>query len=225
MDLLSRFQRYFSVWANFRQIRSLDLQHCSIEELVREVMRFGDGFFAPIQIESEIIEALGEIHRLKPRFIVEVGTAGGGTLLLWSRVADPQATIVTIDLPGGEFGGGSSYLRVPLFRKLPLPGQTLHIIRGNSQIQETVDLTRSYLKGNAADFLFIDADHTAQGVRADYGLYSPLVRKGGIIAFHDIAITNPEYGVRALWGELKAQHQTRDILGQPRPYGIGLLYV
>jgi predicted O-methyltransferase YrrM len=88
-----------------------------------------------------------------------------------------------------------------------------------------VDLTKSYLKGNAADFLFIDADHTAKGVRADYSLYSPLVRKGGIIAFHDIAITNAEYGVRALWGELKEKHQTRDILGKPRPYGIGLLYV
>jgi predicted O-methyltransferase YrrM len=224
MNLVSRFARYFGVWANFRQINSLDLKHYSIEQLVQEVMQFGGGFFAPIQIESEIIEALHEIRKLKPKYIVEVGTAGGGTLLLWSRVADPQATIVTIDLPGGEFGGGSSYLRVPLFRKLPLPGQTLHIIRGNSQIQDTVDLTRSYLKGNPADFLFIDADHTAQGVRTDYRLYSPLVRKGGIIAFHDIAITNPEYGVRDLWAKLKAEHQTRDILAKPRAYGIGLLY-
>ena len=74
------------------------------------------------------------------------------------------------------------------------------------------------------DFLFIDADHTAQGVRADYRLYSPLVRKGGMIAFHDIGITLPEYGVRAVWQELKEQHQTRDILGTPIAYGIGLLY-
>jgi predicted O-methyltransferase YrrM len=225
MNIVSRFARYFSVWANFRQIDSLDLQRYSIEQLVSEVMRFSDGFFAPIQIESEIVGALTEINKLKPKYIVEVGTAGGGTLLLWSRVADPEAIIVTIDLPGGEFGGGSSYLRVPLFRKLPLPKQTLHIIRGDSQTQETADQAKSYLKGNAADFLFIDADHTAKGVRADYRLYSPLVRKGGIIAFHDIAITNPEYGVRDLWAELKTQHQTREILAQPRAYGIGLLWV
>jgi predicted O-methyltransferase YrrM len=225
MSLVRRFTRYLSVWANFHKIEALDIEHYSMEALVHEVMNFSNGFFAPFQVEAEIVEALEEIRKLKPRYIVEVGTAGGGTLLLWSRVADPQATIVSIDLPGGDFGGGSSYLRVPLFRKLPRSGQTLHIIRGNSQTQETVNLTKSYLKGNAADFLFIDADHTATGVRTDYQLYSPLVRKGGIIAFHDIAITNPEYGVRALWQELKAAHCTRDILGTPRPFGIGLLYV
>ena len=144
---------------------------------------------------------------------------------MWSRVAHPEATIVTIDLPGGEFGGGSSYLRVPLFRRLPLPGQTLHIIRGDSHNPRTVELTKKYLHGNPADFLFIDADHTETGVRSDYGMYSPLVRKGGMIAFHDIAITRPEYGVRKLWSELKTQHPTRECLGKPLAYGLGLLYV
>jgi hypothetical protein len=43
--------------------------------------------------------------------------------------------------------------------------------------------------------------------------------------FHDIAITNPEYGVRDLWAELKAQHQKLEILAQPRAYGIGLLWM
>jgi predicted O-methyltransferase YrrM len=224
MNIASRLARYLGVWAQFHKVSALDVNRMSIDDLVREVMQFGGGFFAPIQIESEITEALREIHKLRPKYVVEVGTAGGGTLLLWSRVADPEATIVTIDLPGGDFGGGSSPLRVPLFRKLPLPTQTLHLIRGNSQIQETVELTRSYLKGNPADFLFIDADHTAKGVRTDYGLYSPLVRPGGIIAFHDIAIKRPEYGVQALWSELKEKHQNREILGTPLAYGIGLLY-
>src|ERR1700704_2330600 len=88
MNLVSRFARYFGVWANFNRVKALDLKRHSVEQLVQEVMQFGDGFFAPIQIESEIIEALKEIQKLKPRYIVEVGTAGGGTLLLWSRVAD-----------------------------------------------------------------------------------------------------------------------------------------
>jgi predicted O-methyltransferase YrrM len=225
MNMVSRLGRYLSVWASLNQLKSLSLQNQTIEELVEGVMRYQNGFFAPIQIESEIIEALREIKKLRPKYIVEVGTAGGGTLLLWSRVADPHATIITIDLPGGQFGGGSSYLRVPLFRKILLPTQTLHIIRRNSQIQETVDIARGFLKGNDADFLFIDADHTPTGVRTDCWLYSPLVRRGGIIAFHDIGITRAEYGVRGLWEELKQKHRTRDILGAPLTYGIGLLYV
>lgn len=206
------------------RIRNLTLEKCSLEEVVDTVFAYADGFFAPIQIREEIIEALEQIRQLRPRYIVEVGTAGGGTMLLWLRVAHPEATIVTIDLPGGEFGGGSSPLRVPLFRRLGLPGQTIHLIRGDSHAAATIEKTRQYLAGNAVDFLFIDADHTEAGVRADYKMYSPLVRSDGMIAFHDIAIKNPEYGVKALWNELSATTPSRAILGNPLAYGIGLLY-
>jgi predicted O-methyltransferase YrrM len=225
MNPVSRVLRYFDAKVNLEQIRSVDLQHCTIEQMVQKVKTFANGFFAPMQVDSEIVETLNEIQKLRPKYIVEVGTARGGSLLFWTRVADPEATIVSISLPEGDFGGGSR-LREPMFRKFPLPGQTLHLISGDSQKQETADLTRSYLKGNPADFLFIDADHTPTGVRNDYRLYSPLVRKGGIIAFHDIAIDDPEYGVGALWAELKTQHQSRSIVAEFRPnYGIGMLWV
>jgi predicted O-methyltransferase YrrM len=35
------------------------------------------------------------------------------------------------------------------------------------------------------DFLFIDGDHIYQAALTDWLLYSPLVAKGGIVAFHD----------------------------------------
>jgi predicted O-methyltransferase YrrM len=224
MALAARLARYAAAWRDFHQIRKLRIENCSIEELVDQVFGFADGFFAPIQIREEIIEAVRAVHELRPKYIVEVGTAGGGTMLLWSRVADPQATIVTIDLPGGDFGGGSSYLRVPMFKRLGLPGQRIHLIRGDSHSQATLDLTKKYLEGHTADFLFIDADHTEAGVRADYTMYSQLVRPGGMIAFHDIAITRPEYGVRKLWQEISPSFRTQEILGKPLAYGIGLLY-
>jgi cephalosporin hydroxylase len=225
MTVVGRFARYMSAWVHLHEICRLDLSRRSLEQLVDEVFRFSGGYFRPVQVQCEIIKALQEIRKLRPKYIVEVGTAAGGTLFLWSRVADPAATIVTIDLPGGEFGGGSSYLRVPMFRSFALPGQTVHIIRGDSHNPQTVEQTKIHLAGNPVDFLFIDADHTESGVRSDYGLYAPLVRRGAIIGFHDIAITSPEYGVRTLWSELKAQHQTHEILGKPTAYGIGFLYV
>jgi len=132
--------------------------------------------------------------------------------------------VCDLPVPGGDFGGGSSKLRVPLFRRLRLPGQTIHLIRGDSHDPATLDLTRRYLDGHDADFLFIDADHTESGVRSDYAMYSPLVRAGGIIAFHAIGINRPEYGVKKLWQELSATQPSRSILGQPLTYGIGLLY-
>ena len=35
------------------------------------------------------------------------------------------------------------------------------------------------------DFLFIDADHSYEAVKADWNGWSPKVRKGGYIALHD----------------------------------------
>jgi len=43
-----------------------------------------------------------------------------------------------------------------------------------------------------SDLLFIDAGHTYDDVSLDFYLYAPLVRKGGIIAFHD-ALKRPTY--------------------------------
>jgi MMP 1-O-methyltransferase len=40
------------------------------------------------------------------------------------------------------------------------------------------------------DLLFIDGDHSYEGVVKDYLDWAPLVKKGGIIAFHDVGI-NP----------------------------------
>jgi cephalosporin hydroxylase len=224
MRMTARLARYTSAWTRFDQIRRFTLEDHSLEELLDLVFTYAYGFFEPIQIRDEILEALRQIQVLRPRYVVELGTAHGGTLLLWSRVAHPEATLITIDLPGGQFGGGSSILRVPLIRRLGLPRQKIHIIRADSHSGGTLEQTRTYLDGHAADFLFIDADHTESGVRADYRMYSPLVRPGGIIGFHDIAIQSPEYGVQTLWKELSERGNARAILAKPNPFGIGLLY-
>jgi predicted O-methyltransferase YrrM len=224
MNPVMRLARYAKAWAQFGKIQGLTLDSQSLEEIVDEVFRYADGFFAPVQQREEFLGALRVVANARPRYIVEVGTSMGGTLLLWTRIAHPEATIITIDLPGGDFGGGSSYLRVPLFRRFRLPKQKLYLIRADSHQPETLALTRQYLEGHEADFLFIDADHTEAGVRSDYKMYSPLVKKGGIVLFHDIAINKPDYGVRKLWYELAQQYEHREFLGEPTPWGLGLLY-
>ena len=57
------------------------------------------------QIRSEI-EALLELLRSEqPKTVLEIGTAEGGTFFLFTRVASPDALLLTLDLPGGDFGG------------------------------------------------------------------------------------------------------------------------
>jgi predicted O-methyltransferase YrrM len=41
------------------------------------------------------------------------------------------------------------------------------------------------------DVVFIDGDHSREGVRADLYNYGPLVRQGGMLLAHDVAITVP----------------------------------
>jgi hypothetical protein len=76
--------------------------------------------------------------------------------------------------------------------------------------------------------LFIDADHRYDGVRRDYELYSPLVRDGGLIAFHDIRpnVQDAETQVYRLWDELKAKGlRCREIVTEPYCgwFGIGVV--
>lgn len=51
------------------------------------------------------------------------------------------------------------------------------------------------------DVLFIDGDHTYEGVKDDWNNFSPFVKKGGRIYLHDCDATSP--GVVQLWEELK----------------------
>lgn len=46
-------------------------------------------------------------------------------------------------------------------------------------------LRHEFGRGFGVGLLFIDADHSYEGVRRDFESWSPLVRPGGIVAFHD----------------------------------------
>ena len=55
------------------------------------------------------------------------------------------------------------------------------------------------------DILLIDGDHNYEGVKADFEMYAPLVKKGGLILFHDII--NQNCGVPKFWNELKLSNK------------------
>ena len=148
------------------------------------------------------------VRALGPKAVIEIGTAKGGTLFLFSRLADPCATLVSIDLPGGEFGGGYPAWKARLYRSFCLPQQTIHLLRADSSAISTVENVKSIFGKTPVDFLFIDGNHTYEGVKRDFELYSPCVRKGGLIAFHDIAVHPPEArcNVDKFWNEARNQH-------------------
>lgn len=152
-------------------------QKCTPDELVNLAFEDFMGLIKPMQIRSEISELLKIVDRIKPKVILEIGTANGGTLFLLSRVVSKDATIISIDLPRGRFGGGYSKWRSLLYKSFALPNQKIHLLRLDSHKKETFEQVEAILGGRKLDFLFIDGDHTYEGVKRDFEMYSKLIER------------------------------------------------
>jgi len=102
-------------------------------------------------------------------------------------------------------------------------------VRGDSHSPGTLERVREILGGQELDFLFIDADHTYEGVKRDFEMYSPLVRRGGVVAFHDIVPHPPETRceVSRFWDEVKARYRHLEIVRDWSQgwAGIGVLFI
>jgi predicted O-methyltransferase YrrM len=196
-----------------RKLQAEATQRPGIEAWVELAGRFNYAGITiePWQIASEIGALLRMLEADPPRAVLEIGTARGGTLFLLTRVAAPDAVLVSVDLRRGQFGGGYPRWRSRLYRSFAREGQRIEPIFGDSHDPRTQERIRRLLGGRALDFLFIDGDHTYEGVQQDLADYSPLVRPRGLIAFHDIVPGGPGKhgdpgGVPIFWQELKASH-------------------
>ena len=181
------------------------------------------------QVRSEIT-ALGElIQKSAPKCSMEIGTNYGGTLLLLCTISPPGAQIISLDLPLGSFGGGYPRRKIPLFRLFPRNGQRLSLVRADSHLNETRDRIQKLLGNRKLDYLFIDGDHTYAGVKRDFEMYGPLVRSGGMVAFHDIVEhrRQQDCGVDKFWNELKLRYRHREFIEDPQQEwaGIGVIYL
>jgi cephalosporin hydroxylase len=133
----------------------------------------------PIQKKAEILRLLEIVEKQSPKSVLEIGTQNGGTLYLLCQTANPSATIISVDLPDGPFGGGYPEWRGQLYTSFfPRDNQTLHLIRADSHKPETLRQVQAILNDQKLDVLFIDGDHTYEGVKKDFKMYSPLVAKG-----------------------------------------------
>ena len=74
---------------------------------------------------------------------------------------------------------------------------------GSSTDAGTVKKAYDLLKGKRVDVLFIDGLHSYEGVLTDWLLYNPLVKKGGMVVFHDALLQAPELGVSDFLDRLK----------------------
>ena len=153
---------------------------------------------------------------IRPRHVVEIGSLYGGTLWHWCQLPTAE-TVWSVDLVT------DSPLRAGVLaerEKWQEWSEDLHIIEGSSQSHGVL----AQVTGSVPyiDLLFIDGDHTYEGVRADFDLWSPHVRVNGLVAFHDTVAngTRDEPGVRQLVEELKRERMSVEFFDPTHGAGI-----
>ena len=179
------------------------------------------------QVHEEIETLLAKICDIKVNTMLEIGTFNGGTLFLFSKMVNSDAKIISLDMPGGRWGGGYEKFKLPFYTNFAHGTQKIYLIRANSHSPSSLQKVESILKGETIDFLFIDGDHSYDGVKADFEMYGQLVRKGGLIVFHDICIhPAAECNVSSFWSEIKQSYKHEEIIKNPAQNwaGIGLIY-
>lgn len=197
----------------------------SLDEVIDMAMDFKTtGLYRvdSVQMRSEILALAKAVQAINPKTILEIGTCNGGTLFIWSNLA--TECVITCDL-------NKSKIRDELYKSFPPAGSDCEVISlaGDSHQQTFFEKVRESLNGRTVDFLFIDGDHTEAGVRSDYNMYSPLVRPGGIIAFHDILEKQPvpDNQVYYFWEKIKQSTNTEEFVKDyaQTGFGIGIIHV
>jgi predicted O-methyltransferase YrrM len=160
-----------------------------------------------IQYVRELAPFLAMVLRGEPSVVVEIGTHVGGVFWAFCQASEDRATIMCIDLPGGPFGAFQGAAAIPRLRTYGKETQELKFLLGDSHSESIYDEVTGYLDGRAIDVLFIDGDHSYDGVKRDYETFEPLVARGGLVAFHDI-VPGPEEnvgGVPRFWSEVRQE--------------------
>lgn len=147
----------------------------------------------------------------KPINILEIGTKFGGSFYIWNSI-NQDGMNISIDISdGGQHGGISEEEMDKRDLWFAERFNNCHFIRGDSHSFDTVKQVKSFNEGwslrdsstsySFIDFFFIDGDHSYEGVEQDFDMYSPFVKKGGIIAFHDIVISDRHHERNVYVGE------------------------
>ena len=124
-----------------------------------------------------ILYDLSKEFNPQPINYVEIGCyAGGSACLMLQR---PNTNVISIDL-GHPISPDIVKRNVSKFNKL---GNSYTYLQGNSQTTEMVNRLTDVVDN--IDILFIDGDHSYQGVMNDFSLYHNLVKPGGYVIFDD----------------------------------------
>lgn len=173
----------------------------------------------PSQDPDEFLPFLEFARERTPQVVVEIGTEAGATHFTFGHGLPSVQLTIAVDLTI------RNRMRLRRFHR---PTLEVRQVQGSSREPWVVQRVRDLLSGRPIDLLFIDGDHSYHGASADYRLYRPMVREGGLICFHDIMDDKGGQGgayagdVPRLWQEVKQSCEHREFVASPDQLGRGI---
>ncbi len=219
-ETIRRLRAPVDRYLSFSKLKAFHRTEHTLDEIVDQAMNFGGhGYFrvTTTQVRSEILNLAKSVAALKPKNILEIGTARGGTLFIWSQLASKR--VISCDI-------NDLSRQRPLYEQFASPKSNCdcRLVIGNSHDPSFAASVEKMFDGEKVDFLFIDGDHTEVGVRQDYELYKHMVRPGGLIAFHDIVENQPlpENQVFEFWKHLRPTVEFEEFVDNKQQCGFGI---
>lgn len=175
------------------------------------------------QSRFEVLELINKLNSsVKPKVLCEIGTANSGTNLLLGSAVKSAELIIGLDL----------FVKNKIALNYYLDDVQSVQLNGDSKSSDTVERVKKVLNGRKIDFLFIDGDHSYEGVKADFEAFLPLMSSNGMIAFHDIVLDfKTRFGkdtgmwvgeVPKYWDEIKGDYNSSEIVENPEQDGQGI---
>lgn len=175
------------------------------------------------QDQDELAQLVQLYCQRQPAFVLEIGSAYGGTLYQWLTNARPGAVVVSVDLPHVDPPADTQ-----AWRGWAPAGVQLHLIEADSRQFSTLAEVAKHAM--TYDFVFIDGGHDYDTAHNDWQFYGSLLAKGGLLAFDDIK-PNDQSGlpchVDRVWAEVREWaealgYRTQEIIAHPEKQGNGL---
>jgi cephalosporin hydroxylase len=131
------------------------------------------------------------VYETRPDFIVETGTAFGGSAMFWAQTLEgmglDQARVVTVDIADSRQAAATD----PLWKK------HVEFLRGSSTDPAIIAAIRKRI-GDGRTMVALDSDHSRAHVLRELRLYSPMVSRGAYLIVEDTHLdgvpTNPDEG-------------------------------
>ncbi len=164
----------------------------------------------PDEITSCIVELIKGDYHLKN--YLEIGVASGGTTFLFNYFFDWDNILIIDDNKHRH-----KHYR---FRQKILKHVKYKEFIGDSHTKEAYDFAKRF----SFDLIFIDGDHSYEGVKKDIETYLCLLNLGGFVLLHDTLFCA---GVKQMLEEMKTnkffKFINEYISKTPRKLGLGLL--